>query len=65
MPKMKTHKSTAKRIKQRKSGSLTRGRTPSDHNLTKMTSKRKRHMRKTGTISDADQRRIRRLLAVG
>lgn len=65
MPKMKTHKATAKRIKQRKSGSLSRGRTPQDHFLTKKTSKRKRKMRKPGTISDADERRMKRLLAVG
>ena len=65
MPKMKTHKSAAKRIKVRKSGSLSRARTPQDHFLTKKTSKRKRHMRKSGTISEADTRRMKRLLGVG
>ena len=65
MPKMKTHKGTAKRIKVRKSGSLSRGRTPADHLLTKKSSKRKRHMRKEGTVSKADEGRMRRLLAIG
>jgi large subunit ribosomal protein L35 len=65
MPKMKTHKSAAKRFKVRKSGSITRGRTPADHLLTKKSSKRKRHMRKAGTISIADDRRVRRMLAIG
>lgn len=46
MPKMKTHKGTAKRIRQRKSGSLKRGGTPQDHFLAKMSSKRKRKMPK-------------------
>ena len=63
MPKMKTHKATAQRIKQRKSGSLKRGGTPQDHFLTKMSSKRKRKMRKGGGVSEAYTRRIKRLLA--
>ena len=65
MPKMRTHKSPAKRIKVRKSGSLSRGRTPADHFLTKKTSKRKRHMRKAGTVSAADTPRMKRLLGIG
>ena len=60
---MKTHKATAKRIKRRKSGSLKRGGTPQDHFLTKMSSKRKRKMRKGGGVSEAYTRRIKRLLA--
>ena len=65
MPKMKTHKGTAKRIKQRKSGSLKRGGTPQDHFLAKMSSKRKRKMRKGGGVSEAYTRRIKRLLTTG
>lgn len=65
MPKMKTHKGASKRFKVRKSGSLSRGRTPADHLLTKKSSKRKRHMRKSGTVSEADDGRVRRMLAIG
>ncbi len=65
MPKMKTHKGASKRFKVRKSGSLSRRRTPRDHNLTKMSSKRKRHMREPGTVSKADVGRVRRMLAIG
>lgn len=65
MPKMKTHKGASKRFKVRKSGSISRGRTPQGHNLTKKSSKRKRHMRKSGTVSSGDERRVRRMLAIG
>ncbi len=65
MPKMKTHKAASKRFKVRNSGSISRRRTPRDHNLTKKSSKRKRHMRKSGTVSDADIGRVRRMLAIG
>ena len=65
MPKMKTHKGAAKRFKVRKSGSLSRGRTPADHYLTKKSSKRKRHMRKSGTVSSGDLGRVKRMLAIG
>ncbi|MBK34080.1 MAG: 50S ribosomal protein L35 [Gemmatimonadetes bacterium] len=64
MPKMKTHKSAAKRFKRRKSGGIARARTPQAHYLTKKSSKRKRHMRQQGTISAADKRRVERMLGV-
>jgi len=62
VPKMKTHKSAAKRFKRRNSGSIARGRTPRAHKLTKKTGKQKRQMRAAGGVHEADRSRVGRML---
>lgn len=62
MPKMKTKKSLAKRVKKRKSGSLKRGQAKTSHLFANKTKKNKRQARKSTTISKADQKRYDQLL---
>ena len=42
MPKMKTHKGTAKRVRITKSGKVLRGNAATNHNLSKQTARGKR-----------------------
>ncbi len=62
MPKMKTHRGAAKRFKVTKSGKIKRTRAYKSHILTKKTAKRKRHLRKSGILSKADQKRIKQVI---
>lgn len=64
MPKMKTHRGAAKRIKPTKSGKLKRAKAFRSHILTKKTQKRKRKFRKAGFLTSADVKRIRRALGI-
>ncbi|NLK72727.1 MAG: 50S ribosomal protein L35 [Clostridiales bacterium] len=64
MPKMKTHRGAAKRIKQTKSGMLKRSKAFKSHILTKKSQKRKRNLRKAGFLSSADIKRIKRALGM-
>ena len=59
MPKMKTHKSSAKRFRVKKSGKVLRSKANKSHILTKKTEKRKRNLRKSTTVSSADIKRVR------
>jgi large subunit ribosomal protein L35 len=59
MPKMKTHKSSAKRFRVKKSGKVLRSKANKSHILTKKTAKRKRNLRKSTTVSSADIKRVR------
>lgn len=63
MPKMKTNKSAAKRFKRTGNGKLKRWKAGKSHILTKKRTKRKRQLRKSTTVSSADEKRIKRLLA--
>ena len=63
MPKMKTHRGAAKRFKRTSSGKITRSKANKQHILTKKTTKRKRGLRKSTTVSSADSPRVRRMLA--
>ena len=65
MPKMKTHRGAAKRLKKTGTGKLKRMRAFKSHILTKMTRKRKRRLRKADLVSDADSKRLHRLLPYG
>ena len=58
MPKMKTNRSAAKRIKKTGSGKLKRYKSMKSHILTKKTTKRKRNLRKPTMINDSDMRRL-------
>ena len=62
MPKLKTQRSAAKRFKKTASGKIKHKKAFASHILTKKTSKRKRHLRKSALISGRDQKRVRRLV---
>ena len=62
MPKIKTHKSSSKRIKQRGSGSLKRRNAYATHLLSRRSTKRKRAFRKNSPVSSADLANVRRAL---
>ena len=62
MPKMKTHKSSAKRFKVSSSGIIIRSKAYKSHILTKKTAKRKRHLRKATTVSRAEVKKVKVLL---
>jgi large subunit ribosomal protein L35 len=63
MPKMKSHRGVAKRFKMTTSGKIRRLRANANHNFEKKTSTRKRRLTgRDATVSDADGKRIRRML---
>ncbi|MGY8777928.1 MAG: 50S ribosomal protein L35 [Longimicrobiales bacterium] len=62
MPKMKTHRGAAKRVKKTGTGKLKRMRAYKSHILTKMTTKRKRRLRKADLVSKADTKKLNKLL---
>jgi len=62
MPKMKTNRATAKRLKRTGTGKLRRGKAFRSHILTKKSTKRKRKLRKATLVSKADEKRMKRLL---
>lgn len=64
MPKMKTHGGSKKRFRVTGSGHVKYKHAGMRHILTKMTTKRKRNLRKAGTIKKADMYRIKRLLVL-
>ena len=62
MPKMKTNRGAAKRLRKTASGKIRRMRANKSHILTKKTTKRKRRLRSSTLIAKADERRMNRLL---
>ena len=62
MPKIKTHRGAAKRFKRTKNGKFLRGSAFSQHILTSKTRKRKRKLRGTTTVADADARKLAKML---
>ena len=62
MPKMKTRRAAAKRLKATGTGKLKRRAGWKRHNLEAKPPKRKRHLRKPKLISKADQSRMRTLV---
>jgi len=62
MPKMKTHKSSAKRFKVSSSGKIIRSKAYKSHILTKKTAKRKRNLRKDTMVSSAEVKKVKVLL---
>ena len=64
MPKMKTHKGTAKRFRVTGTGKIKRTKAYASHILTKKTSKRKRGLRKGTTVAASDAKRVRRMLGM-
>ena len=63
MPKMKTRKAASKRFRITGTGKVRRAKANRGHLLTKRTTKRKRQLRRKGLLSDADEKRIKVLIA--
>ncbi len=64
MPKMKTHKGTAKRFRVTGSGKIMRGKAFKSHILTKKSQKRKRNFRKETELNTADKNVVRKNLGI-
>ncbi|NTW62377.1 50S ribosomal protein L35 [Candidatus Saccharibacteria bacterium] len=62
MPKMKTHKGTAKRIKITSTGKLTRRRAFGNHMLAKKSKSRKRAISTTALVTGAAAKNVKRAL---
>ncbi|MFZ2125178.1 MAG: 50S ribosomal protein L35 [Candidatus Saccharimonadales bacterium] len=62
MPKMKTHKGTAKRIKITSTGKLTRQRAFGNHMLSKKGKGRKRAIKTTAIVSGGMAQNVKRAL---
>ncbi len=65
MPKMKTHRGAAKRFKRTKNGKFKLHKAFGRHLMTGKSAKRRRNIRKAGILSDADQKRVERMLPNG
>ncbi len=65
MPKMKTNRAAAKRLKRTASGRLKRHKANHSHILTKKDRKRKRRLRSSDMVAKADMPRMNRLLPNG
>lgn len=64
MPKMKTHKGTAKRVKLTSTGKLTRRRAFGSHLLAKKSKSRKRAINTSATITGSMAKNVKRALGV-
>jgi large subunit ribosomal protein L35 len=62
MPKLKTHRGAAKRFKKTATGKFLRSKAFKQHILTSKSRGRKRTLRGTTLVSDADTARIARML---
>ncbi|MFO8042062.1 MAG: 50S ribosomal protein L35 [Alkalispirochaeta sp.] len=65
MPKMKTRRAAAKRYHVTGGGKVKYKKQGLRHILSKKTTKRKRHLRKAGLLSPAEQKRAHKLLPYG
>ena len=65
MPKLKTNKGAAKRLRMTKSGHLKRNSPGKRHLTGKKRTKRLRRLRKSKLVAKSEERRIRRLLGLG
>lgn len=64
MPKLKTHKGTAKRVKLTGSGKITRQRASGGHLLAKKSKSRKRAINSTGVVTGKIAKNIKQALGV-
>jgi large subunit ribosomal protein L35 len=62
MPKLKTHKGAAKRFKKTATGKILRGQTKKRHILTSKPQKVKKHLSGTVLVSEADARKVARMI---
>jgi large subunit ribosomal protein L35 len=65
MPKMKTNRAAAKRIKRTKKGTYKRAKAYRGHLSASKPPKRQRHLRKSTSVSSADTHRVKGLLPNG
>lgn len=64
MPKLKTHKATAKRVKVTSTGKLVRERAFGNHMLSKKSKSRKRNINTPATIKGSMAKNLKRALGV-
>lgn len=64
MPKMKTHKATAKRVKLTKTGKVVRERAFGNHMLSKKSKSRKRNINSPAIVTGNVAKNIKRALGV-
>jgi len=64
MPKLKTHKGTAKRINVTSTGKLMRGRAFGNHMLSKKSKSRKRSIKTAAVVRGAMAQNVRRALGI-
>ncbi|HWL65796.1 MAG TPA: 50S ribosomal protein L35 [Actinomycetota bacterium] len=64
MPKMKTHRGAAKRLKPLPSGKIRRRKAFASHILEKKSPRRKRRLQNPALVAKADRKRVRRLLGI-
>ena len=64
MPKLKTHKGTAKRIKRTGSGKLVRERAFGNHILAKKSKSRKRNMKTAAVVQGKNAKNLKKALGV-
>jgi large subunit ribosomal protein L35 len=62
MPKLKTHRGAAKRLKRTATGKIVRHHAYHSHILSKKSRKRKRHLRTSAVVSPADAKVLQRML---
>lgn len=65
MPKVKTHKGTAKRFKLTGTGKIKRAKAFKSHILEKKSPKRKRGFRQDGLVHESDEKVIKKQLGIG
>ena len=63
MPKMKSHRGLAKRVKKTGSGKLKRSHAYTSHRFHGKTKKQRRHLRKAAMVSASDLKRIKQMLS--
>ncbi len=62
MPKMKSRRGAAKRFRITGSGKVRKNKANKSHLLSKKSMDRKRSLRKSGAVSDADTKRVKKML---
>ena len=62
MPKMKSHRGIAKRVKKTGSGKLKRSHAYTSHRFHGKTKKQRRHLRKASMVHSGDFKRIKAML---
>lgn len=65
MPKMKSRRGAAKRLRLTATGKIRRNKAHASHLMTSKTRKQKRRLRKSTIVSKADQRRLLKQLGGG
>lgn len=63
MPKQKTHRGLAKRVKKTGTGKLKRGHAFTSHRFHGKTKKQRRQLRKSGLVHPSDMKRIAQQIA--